>query len=591
MRLKMFVLTTVLLPMVISTRDVKTRKKRSVNSYAVKGCYSSFPGAGPTRRMGGHNSNVKCQETCRDKGYVLTATKGDQCQCGDVYPTGNKVNDSQCTSRCRSWSSCHGPQSCCGGPSAYSVSVVGDIDVAKQILRRLSHEWQTNAGYRNYMKSLLKPIVGSHNANWWKSFDRKGWSLCGHGRYMAGMYRNRKHEKDPIYLLEEAKCVDAPGYLYSSPADQVCYNHNWWKSFDRKGWSTCDNGSYMTGLFRTSGNDLYNIEQAKCCRPKSQAKSWGDCYNKDVKKLFHDQGWSTCKPGYYMAGLYRSSCNKLFCLEKFKCCKMGNYSGDPWMNKPDFVIKVKDTSGQLKQCSMNAMDKSADNNTYKCKSISDRSNMLALNALKFNIEDKSSLNVAKPEPVKGFRPVICSAYSNSYKCTKWLTTSITTSSTFKIGSGFSLAVKVGLSTEVSSGLLGAGAKSTFTTDVTSTSSFNVESSTTKTYTTTDKTDISVKVPKDTEITINLLRTVQDLEYKWKAIFELLGKYSAKWSNGREIFQDVTTVLSGSKRELFAFGSWSYPGTDVLRVVITDKYGNKKSEGCEHEPGKAKSCNM
>ena len=216
--------------------------------------------------------------------------------------------------------------------------------------------------------------------------------------------------------------------------------------------------------------------------------------------------------------------------------------------------------------------------------------MLELNALRFDIEDKSPLNVAKPQPVKGFRPVICSAHSNPYKCSKLLTTAISTSSTFKIGTGFSLAVKVGASVEVGAGFLGSGTKTTFSTEVTRTSSFNVEASKTKSYTTTDQTDVSIEVPANTEITINLLRTVQDLEYKWKAIFELLGKYSVKYRNNQEIFQDVTTVLSGSKREMYAFGSWSYPDTDVLRVVITDKYGNEKF-GCEHEPGKAQSCKM
>ena len=82
--------------------------------------------------------------------------------------------------------------------------------------------------------------------------------------------------------------------------------------------------------------------------------------------------------------------------------------------------------------------------------------------------------------------------------------------------------------------------------------------------------------------MHYLRTVQDLEYKWKAVFELLGKYSAKWKNGQENMQDVTTVLTGPKREIYAFGSWRYPGTDLLRVVITDQYGNEKGSGCEHE---------
>ena len=269
---------------------------------------------------------------------------------------------------------------------------------------------------------------------------------------------------------------------------------------------------------------------------------------------------------------------------------MGAYNGDSWAEKPDLVIKVKDTSDQLKRCSMKAMDKSPSSSTYKCEPIADRTDMLELNALKFDIEDKSPLNVAKPKPVEGFRPVICSAHSKSYKCTKWLTTEVSTSSTLTIGAGFSMAVKVGASVEVGAGFFGAGSKTTFSKDITQTSSFNVEASGTKTYSTTDKTDVSIEVPANTEITINLLRTVQDLEYKWKAIFELLGKYSVKYGNKQEIFQDVTTVPSGSKREMYSFGSWSYPGTDVLRVVITDKYGNEIS-GCEHEPGKTKSCEL
>jgi hypothetical protein len=269
---------------------------------------------------------------------------------------------------------------------------------------------------------------------------------------------------------------------------------------------------------------------------------------------------------------------------------MGAYNGDSWLERPDLVIKVKDTSGQLKRCSMNAMDKSASSNTYQCEAITERTNMLELNALKFNIEDKSPLNVAQPQPIKGFRPVICSAHHTSYKCTKSLTTAISTSSTLTIGTGSSVTVKVGSSVQVSGGLFGIGAKSTFSSEISKTSSYSVKDSKTNTYTTTDNTDVSVQVPKDTEITINLLRTVQDLEYKWKAFFKLIGKYSVEWKNGQEIFQDVTTVLSGSKREIYAFGRWSYPGTDILRVVITDKYGNTKS-GCEHAPGRAKNCQM
>ena len=583
-------LIAIILPIVTSTADVANRKKRTV-SYAVEGCFSKFPGAGELRWLGSQNSNVRCQDTCRDKGYILAATKGSLCFCGNTYPKGNKVDDSKCTSKCRVWSACHGPQSCCGGPSAYSVSVVGNIDVAKQVLRRLSHEWQTNTQYRDHIKSLVnKPSTHSHIANWWRSFNERGWSYCGRNRYMRGLYRHHRRESDPIYLIEEAECSDAPGYLYSTPGDWDCYDANWWNSFNRKGWSTCYDGYYMTGLYRTEWHHLYNIDEARCCRPRTQAWSWGSCYNHNVWRSFNSKGWSSCYHGYYMAGLYRNSCDKLYCLEEFKCCRMGAYNGDSWVEKPDLVIKVKDTNGQLKRCSMNAADRSPSSNTYKCKTISDRTNMLELKALKFNIEDKSPINIAKPQPIKGVRPVVCSAHANPYICIKRFIATVSTSSTLKVGTGFSLAVKVGASVAASAGFLGFGAKAAFSTELTTTTSLNVDDSKTKTYTTTDETEVSIKVPENTEITINLLRTVQDMEYKWKADFELLGKYSVVWANGQEIFQDVTTVLSGSKREISAFGSWNYPDTDALRVVITDRYGKEKS-GCQHEPGKGKRCTM
>ena len=409
---------------------------------------------------------------------------------------------------------------------------------------------------------------------------------------MTGMWRHDKKSGDErIGRIEYAECKDAPSYLYPAKEDMDCYNHNWWDSFDRKGWSTCNNGYYMTGLYNTAGPRLGNIEEAKCCRPKSQRKQWGQCYNLNVWHSFDNRGWNKCASGYFMAGLYKSACQELYCLEEFKCCKMGTYNGESWIEKPDLSIKVKDTSGQFKHCSMNAMDKSAASSTYQCKSLTDRNDMLELNAKSFDIEDQTALNVAKPTPIKGFTPVICSAHTSTYRCTKWLTAAVSTSSTFKIGTGFSLAVKVGASVEVGAQFLGSGTKSTFTTEVTATSNLNIEASKTNTYTTTDKTDVSVEVPPNTEIMINYLRTKVDIEYKWKAVFQLLGKYSAKWKNGQEKMQDVTTVLAGPKREMYAFGSWSYPGTNVIRVVITDKYGNEKGSGCEHEAGQTQTCSM
>ena len=420
-----FTKTLLMLAMVstVATTTLEERrlKKRSASSYKVEGCFSAFPASGLTRDLGDHSSNVRCQDTCRDQGYVLAATKGSQCHCGNIYPKGQKVDDNQCSTRCRSWTPCHGAQDCCGGPSAYSVSVVGNIDVAKQVLRRLSHEWQTNEEYRNYMKSLVTiPDPQRNQADWQASFDHKGWSLCDQGKFMTGMWRHEHVTGDErIGRIEFAYCRDAPSYLYPAKDDMDCYNHDWSSSFDRQGWSKCNDGYYMTGLYNSKGKQrLGNIEEAKCCRPKSQKIKWGLCYSHDVSSSFDHKGWSKCILGFYMVGLYKNWCDRLGCIEHFYCCKMGEYNGHSWFENPDLSIKVKDASGQLKHCSMNAMDTSASSETYECKSLSDRTNMLSMNAVKFDIEDKTQLNVAKPQPIKGFLPVICSAHSQSYKCTK-----------------------------------------------------------------------------------------------------------------------------------------------------------------------------
>ena len=194
----LLLMLAVLLPVATTTPAETRLKKRSADSYEVEGCFSSLFASGLTKDLEVHNSNLECQEACRDQGYILAATKGSQCHCGNIYPKGHKVDDNQCSTKCRSFTDeCYGPQDCCGGPSAYSLSVVGNIDVAKQVLRRLSHEWQTNEQYRNYMKSLVTiPSPETHVADWQVSLDREGWPLCEPGKYMTGLWRNHHQTGD-----------------------------------------------------------------------------------------------------------------------------------------------------------------------------------------------------------------------------------------------------------------------------------------------------------------------------------------------------------------------------------------------------------
>lgn len=343
----------------------------------------------------------------------------------------------------------------------------------------------------------------------------------------------------------------------------------------------------MHGMYRTSGNHLHNIEEFWCCKPKSQHAAWGHCYNKNVWSSFDRKGWSICNNGYYMAGMYRNDCDNLYCIEEFKCCTMGGYNGHSFAANPKISIRIKGTDGKLRECSMQALDRTATSLSYRCTPITDTTNGMFLEAREFKVEDKTQPTATQPKRVKNFKPVTCLASSKAYTCNKRVTSTVTTSSTLKIGSGFSMGVTIGAKVGIETSIFGVKASAEFSTQIQSTSSFNIESSKTTTESLADQTHITVDVPANEQVTIDLLRKKVDIVYKWKGIFQTLGKYQLKWTNGDSTYQDVTSVLTGPSREIYAFGQWNYPDTDVLQVVVVSQGGQKKM-ACEHKSGAGNS---
>ena len=72
-----------------------------------------------------------------------------------------------------------------------------------------------------------------------------------------------------------------------------CKVANWWGSFDKKGWSTCAGDNYfITGLYRyvkgTAGNDgISRLESADCCTAsKMYSDSAGECKTAKWAKTF-----------------------------------------------------------------------------------------------------------------------------------------------------------------------------------------------------------------------------------------------------------------------------------------------------------------
>lgn len=95
---------------------------------------------------------------------------------------------------------------------------------------------------------------------------------------------------------------------------------------DKWGWSVCKHGWLLTGLKTDGrGNALYNLEQARCekpCEGQNENIPITHCYHENWWKKFDTKGGKFCRMNYFVAGLFRSHCNSLYCLEMAKCCQV-----------------------------------------------------------------------------------------------------------------------------------------------------------------------------------------------------------------------------------------------------------------------------
>eukprot|EP00111_Clytia_hemisphaerica_P022618 TCONS_00066523-protein len=170
---------------------------------------------------------------------------------------------------------------------------------------------------------VASAAVSTKIANWWTTFDHGGWSKCADGHFLTGMWRSARQLGDErIGRIEQGDCKSADSAYTGDCKQMDCYKLNIWSIFDKKGWATCKPGYFIQSIFSTKGKGLHNIEEFQCCKPRSKKVKQGQCYIQNVWKSFDNKGWSKCKAGYYMQGMFRNSCDKLYCLEEFKCCNM-----------------------------------------------------------------------------------------------------------------------------------------------------------------------------------------------------------------------------------------------------------------------------
>lgn len=161
-------------------------------------------------------------------------------------------------------------------------------------------------------------------ADWWGSFDWSQWSRVPENSIMTGITTSPCNS---LYCLEEARYRSV-----KSTAEVTCESANWWGSLDATGWSNCQAGQYMAGLFRNgnaydSKTALYQLEEGWCCKPKELPTEYGQCVEVG---LVHG-GISRCPTieglESAMVGLYRNTDSEsagIEALTKMKCCTFKN---------------------------------------------------------------------------------------------------------------------------------------------------------------------------------------------------------------------------------------------------------------------------
>merc|ERR1712000_520554 len=128
---------------------------------------------------------------------------------------------------------------------------------------------------------------------------------------MGGLFKG-KCEDNSLGCMTQAKCCD---------------DADWSTTMKSKGWSMCADGYYLSALKRGGCGKLHCLEAGRCCQPETKMSvplKWETCYSTNVWGA-GGAGWKGCNDGFFMTGLYRGDTNELNGFAQIKCCQPANY--------------------------------------------------------------------------------------------------------------------------------------------------------------------------------------------------------------------------------------------------------------------------
>lgn len=267
---------------------------------------------------------MESANACNGRGAC--SPKTGKCACGMPFK-GKSCELSGCPKNCLNRGGCNEATGKCACPKGYHgiacefVSCPDDCSGGGEC-NRLSGKCICKMGFSGPRCRRATRCNGAKNSvkkmNWYTVWDKPGWITCPIGQ---AVYAFRRGLCDALSCLNSGSCA-APCEGTSADAYQVpirhCYHSlDWYGSMDKQGWSKCEANYFVTGLYR-SCDSLYCLQMAKCCSFK--ASRWASCTNTNWAAKFNGPGWVRAPAHKFVSGLYRSKGHRLRNIDQAYTC-------------------------------------------------------------------------------------------------------------------------------------------------------------------------------------------------------------------------------------------------------------------------------
>jgi len=231
-------------------------------------------------------------EVCSGHG-VCDSSRGGRCACHEGF-AGTKCEEKQCPDNCSGHGTCNKHTGVCVCESGFNGNFCqdracpGGCGGTAGVCDTTSGRCLCNHGFSGpQCKSTHACDVKETDYRSWAMFA-EGWSRCKKGSLMTGI---KKGTCNGLQCLDQAKCAQ-PCWGEDKLKVNRCYQANWWDALNGPGSAKCADGFYMAGVYRSKCLSLYCIQMGLCCSIESSR--WDKCGKKNWSgELERDNSWAS----------------------------------------------------------------------------------------------------------------------------------------------------------------------------------------------------------------------------------------------------------------------------------------------------------